>query len=132
MTVTGFAFALLDLVLLFGLTARLTLFVVSDDLGKWLIRDPAMKWVGNSMRPDQLASEDPDDWGWRYKLASGLWCPYCVGFWIGCLTLVSLVIVRDYGQALDSWRIVSGVFTLNLLTAPLVSMLTFSEESEVD
>ena len=46
-----------DLVLLFGLTARLTLFVVSDDLGKWLIRDPAMKWVGNSMRPDQLSSE---------------------------------------------------------------------------
>lgn len=109
---------LADLALLLGFTLRLTRLVVTDDLGGWLIRIPAQKWV---MRSGQ-------DWAksWRYKLVSGLDCPFCVGFWLAALATLSLVVAG--GPGADGplavvWRLVAGVLTLNWLAAHIGSRL---------
>jgi hypothetical protein len=86
-----------DLLLLMGLTLRLTRFVTTDDLGKWWLQDHR----GQS----------------RYW--SGLDCPFCVGFWIGVAALVSLAAVGGPGHAEQWWRYAAGAFTLNYLVGHL-------------
>lgn len=82
---------------------RLTRFVTTDSLGQWTITDPATRWavkheggeVENGIGEvipvhprdvhhvkDEPLILDPSN-GWRSKLVSGLYCPHCVGFWIG-------------------------------------------------
>lgn len=95
----------LDLLLLLGFTLRLTRLVIADDLGLWTIRGPAYLWA---------TKHEPDAGGWRAKLVSGLSCPFCVGFWIGALTVVSLLVAYAVPDVLLwPWRIVAGIMTLN-------------------
>lgn len=68
-----------DAALVVGATARLTRLVVVDDLGTWVLAEPARAWA---------ARAEPAADGWRTKLVSGLDCPWCVGFWIGAAVLL--------------------------------------------
>lgn len=104
----------LDLILLLGLTARLTRFVVSDSLAEWTIRAPAYRWAGWD---DRYAPETP-----RERLVSGLECPWCVGFHVAWVSALSLALVGGpggAGVALEVWRWVAGVFTLNYVSTHL-------------
>lgn len=63
----------LDLLLLAGLTARLTRFVVYDDAG-WIVRAPLA--VGGKT----LLGERGERW-----ISELLACPFCIGWWLALL-----------------------------------------------
>lgn len=101
--------AVLDLLLVLGLTLRLTRLVIADDLGAWLVREPALDWAGDSPG--------------RYKLVSGLYCPFCVGFWLGAASLTSLALVGGPGDAHEVWRYIAGAFALNWLVGHVAARI---------
>lgn len=108
-----------DLLLALGLCLRLTRLVVNDDISLWWVRHPAQQWA---MSHDSLPSASPysdPEWvpRWRSKLVLGLSCPWCVGFWIGCLVLLSLYVAGGPGHVWELWRWVAGAFTLNWIAA---------------
>lgn len=125
-----------DLLLLLGLTLRLTRLIVADDFpGTWLIREPAARWAAaNDWRyvvKDTQMTEDehglaftgqidqePDP-GWRTKAVEGLSCPFCIGFWIAAAMMLILAAVGGPGHAPDWWRIIAGIFALNWVAAHL-------------
>lgn len=140
----------LDIALTFGLYLRLTRLVVRDDLGQWYIVNPVQRWAdpvaalvedGRALasRRDDLIAQgvdpqalttpispmyDPEPGtGWRSKIAAGIDCPWCVGFWIGCATLASLYLAGGPGDAVDAWRWVAGAFSMNYLGAHLGTRL---------
>lgn len=102
----------IDILLALGLTLRLSRLVVTDDIGLWWIRIPAFNWAH---------AREPRADGWRAKLQSGLSCPFCVGFWIGCLVLLSLWLVGGPGHAHEAWRWVSGAFALNWIVGHIAA-----------
>lgn len=108
---------LLDLLLVLGASLRLTRFVVTDDLGGWWIRDPAERWA--RVNDHYGVAEVITGTGWRGRLVSGLFCPFCVGFWIGVLTLASLALAGGPGDTAEWWRWVAGALSLNWVAAHL-------------
>lgn len=110
---------LLELLLLFGSVVRLTRFVVSDDLGLWLIKKPARKWSGHDPEYIPLSKKE--------KLVSGLDCPFCVGFWISFIMTVIYFIVDPNSTSLTTvsgwWFVVSGALTLNWFAAHIGARL---------
>lgn len=128
-----------DLLLAAGFTARLTRFVITDDLGRWWIRDPIDAWFhkpasvkladGSKVAADQVTtvggwgSPSPEVWPpvrrrmrW-HRYLSGLVCPFCIGWWLALAVLTSLMLVGGPGDAATWWRFVAGVFTLNWIVA---------------
>jgi hypothetical protein len=106
-------------------TARLTRLVTTDWLGEWWFRAPAKRWAWDAESPvtpnfslSPMPSPPPEN-GWRSKLVSGLDCPFCVGFWIGVVVLLSLAIVRAVPPLLPLWKFVTGALALNYLTGHL-------------
>lgn len=119
--------ALLDLLLVLGVTLRLTRLLTVDDLGWWLVRSPAYRWAA---RPNSDPGEPPIPYDpdvppatWRQKLVSGLDCPFCAGFWIGAMVLLSLALCGGPGDALAFWRYAAGAFTLSYVSAHVASRL---------
>lgn len=100
----------LDVLLLFGLILRLTRVIVSDDIGLWWVRGP---WANYAWE------KEGQEFGWRAKISTGLGCPFCVGFWIAGLCLLSLFLVGGPGEAAPLWRWVSAWFALNWIAAHL-------------
>ena len=107
---TGVSLSTFTLLLAVGASARLTRLVMTDHLGmRWIIT-PALAWVDR--KPE----------GRRSALVIGLWCPFCVGFWIGCLILGSLWAVggpASEGPLAEGWRWIAGAFTLNYVAGHL-------------
>lgn len=143
--------ALLDVLLALGFTLRLSRLAITDDIGVWWLQHPASRWAGvaPSLKPiGEFTSVLEDDSGvvaggtlyptitlqpaWRQKLVSGLTCPFCIGFWIGVLVLVSLAIAGGPGHAWELWRWVAGAFTLNWVAAHLGSRLGDAGYAEDD
>lgn len=120
------AMQVLDVLLVLGFTLRLARLVITDDVGLWAVRGPASLWA---QRHDSEPYASPDEVGsvwvprWRSKAVSGLLCPFCVGFWLGCVVLASLWLLGGPGHAPDWWRYLSGVFTLNWCAAHIGSRL---------
>lgn len=102
----------LDVLLALGLTLRLSRLIVADDIGLWFVRGPAAKWA---------IRREPRADGWRAKLQSGLSCPFCVGFWIGCLVLLSLWLVGGPGDAAEPCRWIAGAFALNWIVGHIAA-----------
>ena len=80
-------------ILVLGLaTARLTRLMTSDHIGEWFLVGPFRKHAleaetaairaGAESSPNYPAS-------WQMKVIHGLDCPFCVGFWLGLVTLAS-------------------------------------------
>lgn len=109
-------FHVLDVLLVLGLTLRLTHLVIADDLGKWFVQEPANRWAGDGWRWND-AEEELEPTTWKAKLVSGLDCPWCIGFWIGCLCLLTLALVGGPGHAAEWWRWIAGAFTVNYICA---------------
>lgn len=104
-----------DVVLLLGLTLRLTLFVVGDDLGQMWVVEPATRWA--MARPTVEGRKK------AIRYVDGLTCPFCVGFWIGVACTVSLWAVGGPGHAEDLWRWVAAAFTLNYIVGHVSARL---------
>lgn len=106
--------SVVDVLLLLGCTLRLTRLVITDDPGEWLQRRAAGQAETAGGRRRALI--------WS-KASEGLGCPWCVGFWIGVLVLVTLALEGGPGEASVWWRYVAGAFTLNWIAAQIGSRL---------
>lgn len=102
-------FHLLDVLLLLGLTARLSRLVTTDDIGVWWFQTPAKRLA--------MKADTPERRDKALDYAAGLECPYCVGFWIAVATTFSLWLAGGPGDAADVWRWVAAVFTVNYVVA---------------
>lgn len=100
-----------DLPILLGASLRLTRFVVTDDLGGMLIREPV-----HGLAERHGTHE-------VYRLADGIDCPFCIGQWIAFGTLASYLIAKRHPATLTAWRFVAGGLTLNHVTAHLAVRL---------
>lgn len=94
-------------------SARLTRFVVRDDLAKWWIKDPIDRAMdeyaaGELLEADQQGREPVEPWWWKYR--SGLDCPWCVGFW------VSLGVAGVAGMRYPPIRLGLAGMAINYLT----------------
>jgi hypothetical protein len=107
-----------DLLLLVGMTARLSRLVTTDYLGEWFIQDPADRWSDNKYR-------DEDRLNWKQKLRVGLDCPWCIGYWIGVATVLIFARVHGYwpDNPLEWWRVIAGSLTLNYVVAHMSARL---------
>lgn len=113
----------MDILRIFGGTARLTRFITADTLGFWTLVTPARRWASLN-EEEHVSEEEPrPDAGWRSKLVSGLDCPFCVGFWVGALVLVSYSIARRSSLTLALWRGVMDALSLNYIVGHVVSKL---------
>lgn len=113
-----------DLLLSIGLTLRLTRVITQDDIGLWYVRGPVAMWAMRheplsppNITPDGFLGEREYVPGWRGRLSLGLSCPFCIGFWVGVLVLLSLWLCGGPGHAWDPWRWVAGAFALNWVAA---------------
>lgn len=121
-------YVILDLLILWLAATRLGRLVVVDSLGWWLWRAPVRRWANSREvpAPDRqligdaiLLSPVEPTRGWRSKLASGLECPWCVGFWLGLGLLTLLALAGGPGEAAAWWRIGAGAFALSWASATL-------------
>lgn len=100
-------------VLALGAAARLTRFVVTDDLGEWWIKEPLRS---------KAAKLDPR---WD-KYVEGLDCSFCVGFW-------ATTAVMGAGAALrwnKVWQFGAGVFAASYVVAHVSSRLDADGDSD--
>lgn len=101
--------------LLVGTTLRLTRLIVADELGGWVLREPAERWADRQER---------DLYGPRHKLVDGLGCPFCVGFWVGVGVLAAQALV---GRS-PAWRFAMAALTLNELVGRVTLLEEYVEE----
>lgn len=104
-----FLYTLADLLLALGATLRLTRLVVTDDLGKWWLREPLDDWF--HARPGSTRRMR------FHHYLSGLECPHCVGFHAAWVTVLALMIAGGPGEAAAWWRIGAGILTLSWVAA---------------
>lgn len=103
----------LDALLAAGLGARLTRFVVIEELSGWLIRDPAHSWADRHTPPlpefdeprSYVVQVGNDDW--RHRLVSGLDCPFCVGTWVHLWSQAIDALVPRTGPLRTAWRVLA-------------------------
>lgn len=79
---------------------RLTRLIIADELGGWVLREPAEQWAWK---------READSAGWRTKLVDGLSCPFCVGFWVGAGVLGGQAVL---GRS-PAWRFLLTALALN-------------------
>ena len=108
-------------------SARLTRFVVRDDLAKWWIKDPIDRAMDRYAADEiyRAAQDDRDPvepWWWKYR--SGLDCPWCVGFW------VSLGVAGVAGMRFLPVRLGMAGMALNYLTAHVGERLGDYDDGE--
>lgn len=136
--------------LVLGGTLRLTRFVVTDSLGGWMLRDPAQEWAdrnekarrmaivevaqkmhGEDMTPGaerilnrSLRALDSDDpISWQARLVSGLYCPFCVGFWIGAAVVILTAVLTPLPIVGMIWVTLLVCLTLNYIVGHLSSRI---------
>jgi hypothetical protein len=106
----------LDLVLLLLATLRISRLITSDNIpGNWWIYGPLYKKVAL----EQSRGRVP---GWS-KYLEGLQCPFCVGFWVGLVGVISLYLVGGPGDAADLWRWLAAPFALNYVVGHVAKRL---------
>jgi hypothetical protein len=98
-------------------TARLIRFVTEDSLGHWWVVEPVREWANVHDNPDiqkgSLAAVTEEPEPWRSKVASGIDCRWCVGFWIGVLVLVGEVTLGRIPGIRHLWRFGLASLALN-------------------
>lgn len=112
-------------------TMRLARLVIVDSLGKWWVQDPVDRAMARYERREVTAAREAGrpprtPWWWKYR--SGLWCPWCIGFWIAVAVLGSYLWV---GQTWP-WRFVAGALSLNYVAAQIGSRWDTSKEGMDD
>lgn len=91
-------------------SARLTRLVTTDKLGQWLIQEPVdallSYYYAKAEREAVAVGKSPvEPWWWRYR--AGLYCQWCVGFW---LTLGTVTLERVTRNSPATLRVPLEVF----------------------
>jgi hypothetical protein len=94
-----------DAALIVGATLRLSRFVVTDDLGAILIREP--------IREMALRRGTP----MARRLAEGSECLFCAGQWVAFGVLASYTVAARRPATLAAWRFIAAGLALNHLSA---------------
>lgn len=97
-----------DVALLIGLALRLTVLVTADTISERYLREPLMS---------RVRTERGEFW------VEGLYCPWCVGFWLCGLCILSLILAGGPGDAANWWRVLAGWFTLSWIVGTVQSRL---------
>lgn len=116
----------LDVLLLLLFAARLIRLVIVDDLGQWLIAEPVGRMQERIMARHPGATKLPG----KVRFLNAFYCPWCCGFWLCALAVLSLAFAWHVGGILLlMWRAVAGVFALNYVAVHLMGALgDFDEE----
>lgn len=109
-----FLFIALDVVLLFLATLRVTRLFTTDSLGQWWFYAPLYK------RAIAGRGEHQSPWA---KYIEGLQCPFCVGFWVGLIGIVTLLVAGGPGDAAEWWRVLAAIFALNWVVGHVAGRL---------
>lgn len=115
-------------------SARLSRLVTTDQLGEWFIHNPVYKWADKHehvrrrvMRQDM---DSPEPVTWQGRLASGLECPFCVGFWA---TLGVVAVERATRSTPRPFRaaveVVGTALAVNYVVGHAEARLTETEDS---
>jgi hypothetical protein len=104
-----------DVVLLVGLSARVTRLVTVDT-----IMAPVRE------RAIYEAARRSASWDGGFWVASLLGCPHCVGFWLSLLVLASWLV---WGGT-TVWVTVAGAFTLSYVAGHLVGRLDMGDDDD--
>lgn len=124
---TPLLYALLDTMLLVLATLRLSRLVTGDTLGQWLILSRAWRWANrykpDSTRPGVFVQHPDGPSPQRLKLASGLVCPFCIGYWCGAALLVVSYFTGPLGDEPVWWRLLVGSLALNYLVGHTASLM---------
>ena len=98
-------YLVLDSALLLLATLRLSRLVTTDNIpGQWWIYGPLYK------KAFRRGSGHVPRWA---KYMEGLGCPFCVGFWIGLLAVLSVLLWGPLGHMPDWWRWAAAPFAFN-------------------
>lgn len=111
-----------DLALATLAAARLSRLVITDDIGRWWIKEPIDRAMDAYAERELWASANVgqaprEPWWWRYR--SGLDCPFCVGFWLGAGVLVTGAVASRHPAPRAVWRLAAGSLALNYTAAHL-------------
>lgn len=118
---------LLDAPLAVLAAARLSRLAITDDIGRWWLKEPIDRAMDRYAERELWAAanvgRDPaEPWWWKYR--SGLDCPFCIGFWLGAAVLVTgAAATRRPGPAASAWRLGAGALALNYAAAHLGARL---------
>lgn len=93
------------MILALGATMRLSRFVVTDDLGAILLREPIHEMAHRRGTP------------MARRLADGSECLFCAGQWVAFIVLGSYVVMRRNPATLSAWRFTAAGLSLNHLAA---------------
>lgn len=113
----------LDIALATLAAARLSRFVITDEMGEWWVKQPIDRAMDAYAEREMWASANVgqtprEPWWWKYR--SGLDCPFCVGFWLGAAVLTTgAAATRLPGPAAAAWRLGAGALALNYAAAHL-------------
>lgn len=119
-------------------TLRLTRLITTDWLGEWVIVAPIKRWAVRAVMqkaatvgaaPHELewletkaTRDDVILWGcaeqtniWQARLAKGLDCPFCVGYWLGSgvVVLTAAVILWTHEVVIFWWGVLLFTLALN-------------------
>lgn len=68
--------------------------------------------------------QDEDQWiSWQGKLVSGLYCPHCIGFWLGAAVVVLTVVLMPLGILGTVWLVVLSILALSYAVGHLSARL---------
>lgn len=99
-----------DALLGVGAATRLTRFVVTEDLGGWVIREPARHWAESRQWSGTPLT-------WQSKLVSGLDCPFCVGTWLHLGAQTANAVLPRTGPLRTAYRVLCAGLTASWVMA---------------
>lgn len=120
----------LDTALVLGATVRMIRFATTDALGGALIRVPLLTLIEKRYpEPPGEAVEPLDEFTLAHKemLRDGLYCPFCIGMWVGTAVLGTYAVATRNPRALRAWRFVAASLTLNEVAGHISARLDGGE-----
>ena len=127
---------IVDLALAVGASARLSRLVITDDIGRWWVKEPVDRAMDAYAEREIWASanvgQEPQvPWWWKYR--SGLDCPFCIGFWLSLLVVgLGAAATRREGIGAIAWRAGTGALATNYVASHLGSRLGDFDTEEED
>lgn len=101
-------------------TIHLHTMVHHDSDTKPALDDPITSWAQDEAI---LPYDENDPFTWQAKLAKGLDCPFCVGFWIGLLVLIGGATIGRLPVLRHLWALAMGALALNYVVGHVSSRI---------